>query len=62
MCSYEELDDAALEKLAWLIAEEFVDTCDLLSGMDRDEVEKTSRPTQIGVFRMVMHWTAQSAY
>ena len=43
---YEEPDEVALGKLAWLIAEEFVETYRLLDSLDRATVKpETPAPT-----------------
>ena len=51
----EEINEQALEKLAWIIAEEFLDSCDLLSSLSAAEnvsaSERSPKP-----MRMVFAW------
>lgn len=52
----QELNEEALEKLAWIIAEEFVDSCELLSGLSAatERLPKTERAPK--PMRMVFAW------
>lgn len=55
--AHEDLNDETLEKLAWIIAEEFVDSCDLLSGLHAaSERMGEPKPSAPKPMRMIFAW------